>query len=742
MNPRPPSIYKPDQNTDGVSPQDIIDNAIENRHLGNGEITNIKLANEVLVLLEKVENRITVATDGGNYESIKEAMDSITDSSITNPYVIDVYPGVYVESNPITCQAFVYLVGHGVVIIDAQNTSQNVLELERSSFIIDITIQNATNGRAVYKNTVGNSTLRNITIIDCLNGICIDNVAGLIFTENITLLGITSSINRGMEVLSGNANFRNTNLALTGIQTCSDFFYFSSSSSIVTVDGISSFSSGLSNGFRVLNGANGVIRNSSLVGMDIGFKFSGALSVRLISCTTFNAQSYGLHVDSTVGDSLIGMSGCEFKDNTLLDIFIECPTCTVQGPGIIADTSRVSIVAGASVNLLITDIFPGDEGTAILGELHVGTPVDPTESVFGEGDSHVNMLVYTETSGGIFADVTSEAKSATGSTFTFPGIAANNAIYVANILNDGSSNLKHHGVKYISTIAGVLGGGEIVIEYWNGSFWAEFNGMVTDGSTPFLPYAKQYFETTGNFQLRYNPLMVNDSWAANDPIIPSTGTSYFWTRYRIKTGITTAPVFQQFKIHSSRSEKNADGYDEFFGNARNWLQLPVNVGSAKPVEGAMQNQTIYTDQNVGVGYQVNKFTATSDIWGFGFTIPNNIDTSAPILFRWVGLFSSSHTPEFTVRWSKDLPNGTIYTTEPGAASNPSTQSDTVSKAVILDTQEWFEIYLDVSEFIARRDTDFPDFLTITLQPSTLSGTFSIRDVQIYYLAWGIGGHVD
>ena len=54
------------------------------------------------------------------------------------------------------------------------------------------------------------------------------------------------------------------------------------------------------------------------------------------------------------------------------------------------------------------------------------------------------------------------------------------------------------------------------------------------------------------------------------------------------------------------------------------MQLPVNIGSAKPFEGLMQNQTIYLDENLGVGYQVNKFTASTDKLGFGFTIPNNI----------------------------------------------------------------------------------------------------------------------
>ena len=740
MNPRTPSIYKPDQNTDGVTPQDIISNAIENRHIGAGEITNTKLANEVLVLLEKVANTITVATDGGNFETLSTAMASITDASITNPYIIKISPGVYTEANPITCKSFVYIRGEGIVIIKPLTVSQNVFNLERSAFIDRITIQGATSGTAIYKNSIGNSVITNITFIDCEKCISFENAAGTLNASNLTVLSITTSLTNAIEVLAGNAFLFNVTYSSVPGTTCSNLFYFSSANSIVTVDVVSSFSAHLVNAFKIDTGANAVVRNISLVGMSVGFYIDGLASVRILTAVIFNAQSYGIHITSTAGASLIGLYSCEVRESAILDLLIDCPDCTVFGSGLTTDSSKMQINPLATMHLSFIDLFAGDEGLAILGELHIGSSVDPTESAFGEGDSHVNMFVYTETSGSVFTNVTTAAKSVAGSTFTFPGVEVDNAIYVCNNLDDGTNSLIHHGIKYITSGVAVIGAGEIALEYWNGSSWIEFNGMVTDGDVPFLPYAKQYFEGIGGFQLRYNPLMVNDNWVANDPM--SLGDDYFWIRIRIKTEISIAPTFEQFKIHSSRSEKNGDGYDEFFGNSRNWLQLPVNVGSAKPVEGAMQNQTIYTDENVGVGYQVNKFTATSDIWGFGFTIPNNIDTSAPILFRFVGLFSASHTPEFTVRWAKDLPDGTIYTTEPGAASNPSTQLDTVDKAVILNTQEWFEIYLDVSTFIARRDSDFPDFLTITLQPTTLSGTFSIRDVQIYYLGWGVGGHVD
>ena len=67
--------------------------------------------------------------DGQEYASIKAACDSITDASITKPYVVTVCPGVYNEA-PFTVPAYVAVIGAGDV---------NSLVIDISGYWEDIT---------------------------------------------------------------------------------------------------------------------------------------------------------------------------------------------------------------------------------------------------------------------------------------------------------------------------------------------------------------------------------------------------------------------------------------------------------------------------------------------------------------------------------------------------------------------------------------------------------------------------
>ncbi|MCB8943389.1 MAG: hypothetical protein H6658_06515 [Ardenticatenaceae bacterium] len=59
------------------------------------------------------ENVITVAQSGGDYTSVADALDSITDSSSTNRYLVRVMPGVYTETNLVEVKAYTHLQGSG-----------------------------------------------------------------------------------------------------------------------------------------------------------------------------------------------------------------------------------------------------------------------------------------------------------------------------------------------------------------------------------------------------------------------------------------------------------------------------------------------------------------------------------------------------------------------------------------------------------------------------------------------------
>ena len=156
----------------------------------------------------------------------------------------------------------------------------------------------------------------------------------------------------------------------------------------------------------------------------------------------------------------------------------------------------------------------------------------------------------------------------------------------------------------------------------------------------------------------------------------------------------------------------------------------------------MQNASIWMDEDIGVGYLTNRFTAQNDKYGFEVIAPNNIDTSSELAFRFCGRPSLTESITFTIRWTWQGPDGNIYTSDPGPGTNPNSQSTTVTKAVTSGTLEFFEAYLDISDLIARRNNDFPDTMMISIQPSTMGGNFDLIGVQFYYLIWSPGGHSD
>jgi hypothetical protein len=380
----------------------------------------------------------------------------------------------------------------------------------------------------------------------------------------------------------------------------------------------------------------------------------------------------------------------------------------------------------------LLDTQEGDEGLNILGELHVGSSLNPVESVFGGGDSHIFEYIYTENSGNIFEDETATAKSFSDSTFTFDGVDVNSSIYIAN-----RYPITYGGIKILIGTAVAIGTGSIIAEYWNGSGWVEYNGCTSLSTPGFLKYAKEYFKRTGSYHIKFNPFMT-DNWVKNDPISPAIGEDLYWIRFRITSAINTSPAIQQIKIHTSRTEINTDGTLESHVDARTYKKLVLDA--AGPIEGNMQSSDIYVDEDVGVAFDNNRFTATADIYGFSFELPEDCDTSSPIILVWKGKFASNGSAQFTVR-AKIVKPGDPYTnTEPAASGDVLTVLSEL-KAVVTDTREDFRVDLDISNAIPSRENGFGDEIWITIQNTTRSGNFDHTKYSANYLSDFNGRHI-
>jgi len=334
-----------------------------------------------------------------------------------------------------------------------------------------------------------------------------------------------------------------------------------------------------------------------------------------------------VHIDNSVTNDIL-------VDPVLVSGTYHAVGCSYQESMISAPTAWKT---GATIIANYQDEFAEDQAFKCQSELHVGSPEKGTEAVFGEGDSYTREMVVLTTDGtaGVgdgagFVDESAAASSPTGSTLSFQGLGANHSILFCTTLQDIVGLKKHWGLKVLQTVAANIGG-DFVWELWDGAAWTPF-GVLSTHSDLFHRYANEVLiRTNTSEQIRYG-VDSNAAWATKN----INGTTGYWSRLRNQNILTTAPVFQQFKLHSSRTELNADGTQEYFGNARfkRTIQSTGNVfGESGAVADA--NPTIGSG-GVPTGWahimKNSRLNGSGDAIYGQFDIPRGLDTSFPLTF--------------------------------------------------------------------------------------------------------------
>jgi pectin methylesterase-like acyl-CoA thioesterase len=135
---------------DGTSGQNTNSGSgVKTGHIQDGAVTDAKIAGPISAAkIQKVGRVVVVATSGGDYTSPIAAVNSITDASAANPYLVKVMPGVYnLGAASLVMKPYVYLEGSG------------------ESSVITSTIANADGQCFVGTvNMANNSTVKNISI--------------------------------------------------------------------------------------------------------------------------------------------------------------------------------------------------------------------------------------------------------------------------------------------------------------------------------------------------------------------------------------------------------------------------------------------------------------------------------------------------------------------------------------------------------------------------------------------------
>ena len=203
---------------------------------------------------QNISNVVTVAKSGGDFTNIHDAIDSIDNATIDNPYIVLVGPGVYTHTRAIDVKPNISLIGSGVgvTILQANRLSSfNFINISDGStfddetvHVSDMTIQNET---GQFKSCIGSENFANKKYvlknlyIDCANGIgiriiqprnsLIDNVeivldggSGIDAIDSFTLeirntkINIIGSRANGISLglLSSNVIIRDTEMLIRG----------------------------------------------------------------------------------------------------------------------------------------------------------------------------------------------------------------------------------------------------------------------------------------------------------------------------------------------------------------------------------------------------------------------------------------------------------------------------------------------------------------------------------------------
>jgi hypothetical protein len=580
-------------------------------NLVGGTITELNdLLSDGTVETEK-QNVITVAKTGGNFTSIKDALDSITDASTSNRYILIIYPGRYSELNPVTVPNYVSInaIGrHETVQMYCSNPNAHGMIMGSDSDIVGLDISNVSgSGFAGFyiSSSIQNIDLHDIEVSDCEIGI-ISEATGR-NEVRVRECILNGTIGTGILAQTGGKALL-SDIAVGNGTTVETFCFATGTGSTIGINSSDSEPSVGINGLFVDDG--GTIRAN-------GIHLAGSVT-NMIRVGPTNT-------------STISIVGVDISGTSTFDLLVESSGSTIRSSGCRIRNDRVSLVTGVISQASFFSDTGGDEGHIILGELHVGRYDKGSESTFGEGDSHTfGMKVFTNTNGtvGTWVDVTDTAISNTSSTFTMlPALTTDASIYIGG-------NTAFNGLKALITGAINIGSGGIIAEYWDGSAWQIFDAMSTLSSPPYTQYGADHFGNAETQQIRFGDMTL---WAKST----LNGSEKYWIRIRITGTITTSPIIEQFKMHTNRTEINADGFVEFFGNARPVRDINVHFKLAEDLSGSSPgNQALNLASNITITPKDNKFNNNAlDGNGFLVLVPEGIDTSFPITFEveWIPL---------------------------------------------------------------------------------------------------------
>ncbi len=648
-------------------------------------------------------NTLTVAISGGDFTSIAAAIAA----SVAGDVIL-IYPGTYNEVGPLTVPTDVSLQGLGVLrtTINFTNTNSVGFEMLDNNQISNMTINAPTGAGGIGIHWAPGvaptgGVLDGVVIGGGEIGVHDESGGFGVLIQSSASIGATET---AFETSNGSkTDYRSTGaLGLVALDNC--FHCWGAGSEMVLqsckVDGANNVTDGI------------FIENDGLV----------TTTGLVVSETT-----HGVHIGA--GGGTIHLYACDLRDNVTWDILTDNGAGdNVYLAACRASTNKISLAVGTLVQGTIVSDVEDDEGTISLGQFSIGLPLAGRETSMGEGDSFTtNMHVFTNTNleVGAWVDETVTARSPSASTFApFPGVGVGNTCYFG-WEDDTFPNMK----QKINGTAINLGTGALVWEFWNGGAWTAFTLMVTDSVAPYDQYAEGVWERASQSDhFRHGDM---PGWASK----VLNGQAAYWIRSRVSVAITTSPLIQQVKIGRSRTEFNADGFEEHFGASEPPFDYPFGLSHMTEVSGLVPaNADLAYSATVVLRATRNKMANNSlDGTGGAFAIYEGTDTSKPLIVT-AEIYPEGVGGDFeigfthTVHRPDDPLDGTVA---------ESAVFD-VQTAVTANVPQEFSFSVDISQLLVGDTVAFAfsrDARGANDPPDTLVAAVVLESVRVTVTSW-------
>jgi hypothetical protein len=266
-----------------------------------------------------VQNIITVGKGGNvDFTSLYDAIESITGSSSTNRYVIQVGPGVYLEPSMVLAgKHYVSIVGADInsVVIVADNPTNIIFSLGDTNELSFLTISGATSG-------VG---------INCVNMGGFALVHKVSMYDNDVQINITSSI--------ADSQFYGEYIDLNGNYTYGIYLIGSGGyQAFANLENHYNFPSGLATVANFCQGVNSYLAFQSGACFGLNIPGSEAFHIEdgaklIISNVDITRWDVGIRVANYGNPSTFDIDGVSISDSSTYDLWVEDPNVygTIQG---------------------------------------------------------------------------------------------------------------------------------------------------------------------------------------------------------------------------------------------------------------------------------------------------------------------------------------------------------------------------------------------------------------------------